>query len=141
MRSVLLAGLIPFAGLAATAPVASAPVALAQAQAAAFSSTAAPLRHVVLFDFRDSATPADIARIEAAFVALRGKIREVKGLEWGTNVSPENLANGFTHCFIVTFDDAAGRDTYLPHPDHKAFVALAGPYIEKALVVDFFAFR
>jgi len=94
-----------------------------------------------LFDFRDSATPADIARIEAAFVALRGKIREVKGLEWGTNVSPENLANGFTHCFIVTFDDAAGRDTYLPHPDHKAFVALAGPYIEKALVVDFFAFR
>ena len=138
MRSVLFAGLIPFAGFAIMAPFASAHVGPAPAHAAVLSTTAAPLRHVVFFDFRDSAAPADIARIEAAFVALRGKIREVKGLEWGTNVSPENLANGFTHCFIVTFDDAAGRDTYLPHPDHKAFVALAGPFIEKAQVLDFF---
>jgi hypothetical protein len=138
MRSVLFAGLIPFAGFAIMAPSASAHVASAPAPAPMLATTASPLRHVVLFDFRDSATPADIARIEAAFVALRGKIREVKGLEWGTNVSPENLANGFTHCFIVTFDDAAGRDTYLPHPDHKAFVALAGPFIEKAQVLDFF---
>lgn len=63
----------------------------------------------------------------------------MRGFEWGTNVSPENLANGFTHCFIVSFDDAAGRDVYLPHPAHKAFVAMAGQLIEKALVVDFFS--
>lgn len=131
MRKFLLASLVASAALAVPVPVASAPT-------SAPSATAAPLRHVVLFDFRASATPADIARIEAAFVALRGTIREVRGLEWGTNVSPENLANGFTHCFIVTFDDAAGRDAYLPHPAHQAFVTLAGPYIEKALVVDFF---
>ena len=54
-------------------------------------------------------------------------------------MSPENLANGFTHGFIVSFDDASGRDVYLPHPAHKAFVALAGQVVEKALVVDFFS--
>ncbi len=133
ITTILLASLIAIAGVAIPAPVGSAPAA-----APTSSASAAPLRHVVLFDFRDTATPADIARIEAAFAALRSSIREVKGLEWGTNVSPENLANGFTHCFIVTFDDAAGRDIYLPHPAHQAFVTLAGPYIEKALVVDFF---
>ncbi len=95
------------------------------------------LRHVVLFAFKATATRADIARIEAAFAALPKQIGVVRGFEWGTNVSPENLANGFTHCFIVSFDDAAGRDAYLPHPAHTAFVALAGPFIEKALVVDF----
>ncbi len=97
------------------------------------------LRHVVLFAFKATATPADIARLEAAFAALPKQISVVRGFEWGTNVSPENLANGFTHCFIVSFDDAAGRDTYLPHPAHKAFVAMAGQVVEKALVVDFFS--
>jgi Stress responsive A/B Barrel Domain len=95
------------------------------------------LRHVVLFAFKPTATRTDIAKIEAAFAALPRQIREVRGFEWGTNVSPENLANGFTHCFVVTFADAAGRDAYLPHPAHKAFVAMAGPSIDKALVVDF----
>lgn len=100
---------------------------------------ASVLRHVVLFAFKATATPADIARLEAAFAALPEQISVVRGFEWGTNVSPENLANGFTHCFIVSFDDAAGRDTYLPHPAHKAFVAMAGPVVDKALVVDFFS--
>lgn len=95
------------------------------------------LRHVVLFAFKPTATRADISRLEAAFAALPQQISVVKGFEWGTNVSPENLANGFTHCFIVSFDDVAGRDTYLPHPAHKAFVAMAGQVVEKALVVDF----
>ena len=101
-------------------------------------ATAAPvLRHIVLFAFKPSATPADIQRVATEFAALAGKIPVVKGIEWGTNNSPENLANGFTHAFIVTFADAAGRDAYLPHPAHTAFTTMAGPFIEKALVVDF----
>jgi Stress responsive A/B Barrel Domain len=101
-------------------------------------ATAAPvLRHIVLFAFKPSATPADIQRVATEFAALAGKIPVVKGIEWGTNNSPENLANGFTHAFIVTFADAAGRDAYLPHPAHTAFTTVAGPFIQKALVVDF----
>ena len=95
------------------------------------------LRHVVMFKFKDSATPAQIKEVEDAFKALPSKIKEIKGLEWGTNNSPEGLSQGFTHVFFVTFDNEAGREVYLPHPDHKAFGKVLGPYLDKVLVVDY----
>jgi hypothetical protein len=95
------------------------------------------LRHVVLFKFKDSATPAQVKEVEDAFRALPSKIKEIKGLEWGTNNSPEGLSQGFTHVFFVTFDNEAGREVYLPHPDHKAFGKVLGPHLDKVLVVDY----
>jgi hypothetical protein len=95
------------------------------------------LRHIVLFKFKDGATPDEIKAIEGAFRALPSKIPTVVDFEWGTNNSPENLAQGFTHCFFVTFRDAAGRAVYLPHPAHKAFVALLQPHLDKVLVIDY----
>jgi hypothetical protein len=97
------------------------------------------LRHVVLFKFKDSSSPEDVKKIEDAFRGLSSKIKTIKTFEWGTNVSPENLAQGFTHCFLVGFSSDKDRDDYLPHPDHKAFVALAGPHIDKVLVVDYWS--
>jgi hypothetical protein len=95
------------------------------------------LRHVVLFKFKDTATPAQIKEVEDAFRALPGKIPQVKGFEWGTNVSPENLAQGYTHCFLLAFSSDKDRDAYLVAPAHKAFGQLLGPYLEKVTVVDF----
>lgn len=95
------------------------------------------LRHVVLFKFKDSATPADILAIEESFESLPSKIKEIKAFEWGTNNSPEGLSKGFTHCFFVTFANEEGRSTYLPHKAHKAFTELASPHIEDVLVVDY----
>ena len=97
------------------------------------------LRHVVLFKFKDSATPAQIKQVEDAFRALPSKVKEIKGLEWGTNNSPENLAQGFTHCFFVTFASEKDRAAYLPHPDHQAFGKVLGPHLDKVLVVDYWA--
>ena len=95
------------------------------------------LRHVVLFKFKESSTPADVARIVEAFRALPKRIPEIKGFEWGTNVSPEGKAEGFTHCFFVTFATEADRDAYLPHPAHKEFVGVVGPHVDKVCVVDY----
>lgn len=95
------------------------------------------LRHVVLFKFKDSSTPAQVQEVEDAFLALPSKIKEIKSLEWGTNNSPENLAQGFTHCFFLTFDSEEDRAAYLPHPDHKAFGATLGPHLDKVLVIDY----
>jgi hypothetical protein len=103
----------------------------------AMSSSANVLRHVVLFKFKDGTTPAQVKEVEDAFSALPSKINTITGYEWGTNISPENLAQGFTHCFLVTFKDAAGRDFYLPHPAHKAFGQILSPYLDKVLVFDF----
>jgi hypothetical protein len=97
------------------------------------------LRHVVLFAFRESATPADIGAVEQAFAALPARIAEIQGFEWGTDVSVEHLADGYTHCFLVTFAAAADRDAYLIHPAHRAFVARLEPHLARALVVDYWA--
>lgn len=97
------------------------------------------LRHAVLFKFKDSASPADIKKVEAAFRALPGQIPEIKNLEWGINNSPENLNQGFTHLFFLSFESEAGRAVYLPHPAHKAFGKVLGPHLDKVLVVDYWA--
>jgi hypothetical protein len=95
------------------------------------------LRHVVLFKFKDTASPADIKKVEDAFKALPSKIKEIKGFEWGTNNSPENLNQGFTHCFLVSFATEKDREIYLPHPAHLAFVEVLKPHLDKALVIDY----
>ena len=99
----------------------------------------APYRHVVLFKFKDGAPAGEIAKVEQAFIALKKSIPEIQTLEWGTNVSPEGLANGFTHCFFVTFKDKAALERYLPHPEHKKFGAQLKGLLDKVLVVDYVA--
>lgn len=95
------------------------------------------VRHVVLFAFRDDAPPDRIRSIAAAFAALKDRIPGIVDLEWGTNESPEGLADGFTHCFLVTLTDAAARDAYLPDPAHVAFTQQLQPILERVLVVDY----
>ena len=103
------------------------------------NATGKLLRHTVLFKFKDGTAAADIKKVEDAFRALPSKIKEIKSLEWGTNNSPENLNQGFTHCFFLTFSSEADRAAYLPHPAHKEFGKILGPYLDKVLVIDFWA--
>jgi Stress responsive A/B Barrel Domain len=95
------------------------------------------LRHVVLFKFTDTSTPEEIKKVEDAFSALKGKISLIKDYEWGTNSSPENLNQGLTHCFFVTFHSDKDRDDYLVHPDHQAFVEVLKPHLDKVTVIDY----
>jgi len=95
------------------------------------------LRHVVMFKFKDSATPANIKLIEEEFAKLPQKIGGIQSYEWGTNSSPEGLNQGLTHCFILTFNTDKDRDAYLIHPAHKEFGKILGPYMEKVTVLDF----
>lgn len=107
--------------------------------AAAQSQKGKSLRHVVLFKFKDSSQPADVKKVEEAFAALTKKISLIKDFEWGTNNSPENLNQGLTHCFLVTFKSEKDRDDYLVHPDHQAFVEILKPHLDKATVIDYWA--
>ena len=97
------------------------------------------LRHVVLFKFKDDATPDQVKQVEKAFLALPSAIKEIKDIEWGVNNSPEKLNQGLTHCFFLSFNNEKDRDAYLPHPAHKAFGALLTPYLDKVVVVDYWA--
>jgi hypothetical protein len=95
------------------------------------------LRHVVLFKFKDGTAAADIEKVETAFKNLPSKIKEIKDFEFGLNNSPENLNQGFTHCFFLSFANEADRAIYLPHPDHKAFGGVLTPHLDKVLVIDY----
>ena len=99
------------------------------------------LRHVVLFKFKDESKPEEIAKVIQAFEALPKKIDVIRDFEWGTDVGAENLAQGFTHCFLVTYADTKGRDAYLPHPAHEEFKTLVKPHLDKVLVVDYWTAR
>ena len=97
------------------------------------------LYHVVSFKFKADAKPEQIKAAEAAFVELKEKIPTITSLNWGTNVSPEKHAKGFTHCFILTFASEKDRDDYLPHPAHKAFGKVLGPVVADVFVIDFWS--
>ncbi len=103
------------------------------------SATPKSLRHVVLLKFKDASTPAEIKKVEDAFRALPSKIKEISDFEWGTNNSPENINQGFTHSFLVSFKSEEDRAIYLPHAAHKAFVEVLMPHLDKVLVIDYWA--
>jgi hypothetical protein len=54
-------------------------------------------------------------------------------------VSKENRDKGFTHCFILAFRSEGDRDTYVEHPEHKAFAKIVGPVLDDVFVLDFWA--
>ncbi|MEP7319686.1 MAG: Dabb family protein [Panacibacter sp.] len=97
------------------------------------------LRHVVMFKFKYDATAANIKSVEDAFHVLPTKINFIKDFEWGTNNSPEKLNEGLTHCFFVTFSSDKDRDDYLVHSAHKAFVEVLKPFLDKVVVIDYWA--
>jgi hypothetical protein len=97
------------------------------------------LRHVVLFGFKASVTPDQVKAVESAFLALPAQIKCVKSLEWGTDISPEGLQKGHTHCFLLTFSSEKDCDEYLVHHAHKAFGAMLGDKLSTVTVVDYWA--
>ncbi|MDF2375245.1 MAG: Dabb family protein [Verrucomicrobiales bacterium] len=98
-----------------------------------------PFRHAVFFKFKETATDNDIQRIVDEFMMLQGKIDTIVDIEWGFSESVEGLNDEFTHAFLVTFKDKAGLETYIPHPDHMAFVEILKPHLDKVFVFDYTA--
>lgn len=97
------------------------------------------LRHIVLYKFKADISEKQIQEVVDAFSALPKKIDTIAGYEHGTNVSQENKSEGFTHCFVVTFRDTAGRDVYLKHPAHDDYVKVVKDRREKVIVFDYWA--
>jgi hypothetical protein len=114
-------------------------VALTSVQAADSPGKQTKLQHIVLLKFKEGTGTDQIKKVETAFRGLKSKIPEITALEWGTNNSPEQKNKGFTHCFVLTFKSEKDRETYLPHPAHKAFGQVLGAVLGDVLVIDFWA--
>ena len=98
-----------------------------------------PVRHIVVFKYKPGTTPDQIRQVTEAFRDLRKKIPGITAFEDGVNNSPEGKNLGFTHVYMLTFEDAAARDAYLPHPDHAKFGELLGKLgvVADVFVVDY----
>ena len=95
------------------------------------------LHHAVFFKFKDSSTEEDVKEVLVAFEGLKDSIDAIIDFEWGERINADQISGGSTHCFILTFRDEAGRDAYLPHPEHKKFGQLVGPQLEDVFVIDY----
>jgi hypothetical protein len=105
--------------------------------ATAADTSSKVLRHVVMYKFRDDATPAQVQKVIDTFAGLPKQVDTIVGFEHGPNVSQEGKSEGFTHCFVVTFRDEAGLKKYIDHPAHAAYVEVVKPVREKVIVFDY----
>jgi hypothetical protein len=101
-------------------------------------TTKKELKHVVVFTFKASSSKASVDSVVKAFNHLYGTVPQVKNMEWGLNMSPEHLDQGFTHCFSLTFSNEKDLADYQLHPAHKAFQTILKPHMDKVFVVDYF---
>jgi Stress responsive A/B Barrel Domain len=97
------------------------------------------MRHIVVFKYKSAASQEHINQVTEAFRDLQHKIPGIVSFEHGVNDSPEGKNLGFTHVYLLTFENTETRDSYLPHPEHAKFGELLGKLdvLEDAFVVDY----
>jgi hypothetical protein len=95
------------------------------------------LKHALFLKFKKDATSEQVKAVEEAIGGLPSQCQSIKAFEWGKNNSPEKHDEGFTDCYMFTFDDVDGLKTYATSPAHKAVVEKIVPVAEKARVMDF----
>ena len=99
------------------------------------------LRHIVMYEFKPTTTKEQVQEVIDAFAGLPWKIDTIVGFEHGTNVSHEGKSEGFAYVFVVTFQDEAGRETYLKHPAHDEYMKVVRDKRQKVVVFDYWAAR
>jgi hypothetical protein len=100
-----------------------------------------PVKHLVVFEFKPEAKPADIDGIMQALAGFVGQIPGLLDFEGGRYSGPypgaEGLNKNYSHGFVMTFRDAASRAAYLPHPVHVRFKDKLVPLLKDVVAFDF----
>ena len=96
------------------------------------------IKHVVLLKLKEGVRPEQTQAVLDGLKGLQGKLDGIVDVTGGDNNSPEGKSNGYGWGFVMTFEDVAARDAYLPHPAHKAVSAeTIRPIVEDVLVFDY----
>ena len=79
-----------------------------------------PVRHIVLFRYRDDVNAKDLEKIEQEFHELQTSKRDgrpyILSIESGPQNSPEGLGQGFHQAYIVSFASQGDRNYYVGEP-------------------------
>ncbi len=101
------------------------------------ASNSGHVRHLVLVRFQPSADAASVQGVIDHFAHIQHEIAGIVAFEHGANNSPERKNKGLEHAFMLTFESAAARDAYLPHPAHQPLSARLRSVIDDLLVIDY----
>ncbi|KAF2625329.1 hypothetical protein BU25DRAFT_412765 [Macroventuria anomochaeta] len=101
--------------------------------------------HVVLFQFKETATSFAVKEITSKFFGLKKSCVHpdtrrpyILSITGGKDTSIEGLQNGISHAFVLRFSSEEERDYYVKEdPAHQAFKDAAAAMVEKTIVVDF----
>ncbi|KAG9731090.1 hypothetical protein KCU73_g11688, partial [Aureobasidium melanogenum] len=102
------------------------------------------ITHIVLFKYRPDITWSDFEKHFESFMALKTKSLNPKtgkplimSLKAGKNRSWEPFSKGFTHGFVLEFENQEDLDYYLTQePVHIEFSRNTGPLIDDSCVID-----
>lgn len=94
------------------------------------------LRHVVMIQFTDETTDADIAAMVDGLAPMPDLIPEIRSYSIGRDAG---ISEGnFEMVIVGEFDDEAGYHTYASHPDHVAvIVEKIKPFIAQRAAVQY----
>ncbi len=95
------------------------------------------VRHFGMFQFHPEITPEQQDECFAEMRSMVGRIPGLLSMEHGAYESAEGMNEGFTHGFIMSFDNGASRDAYLPHEEHERVKKIVVPRLAKVIVFDF----
>lgn len=100
------------------------------------------INHVVVFQFKSNVAESIICAAVNQFGDLKKLVPSIKRFSFGKNCSPEQLNKGFTHAFVMQFENANGRDLYLEHPEHQriaseVIIPLLENGLESVVVIDY----
>ena len=92
--------------------------------------------HMVLVKFA-SAKAHRAPELGAALAALQAKMPGFLSVRGGPYSSPEGLNQGYTHGYLMVFENADVRNRYLTHPDHETLKQAFLPDLEGVVAFDF----
>ena len=95
------------------------------------TSSGPMIRHMVLIRFPESCPADTVASIFDQFEQLLPVVPGMLNFQFGTDITPVSLSQGFTHGLTIDFKDVASRDGYWAHPGHLAIAEKLVPLLDK----------
>ncbi len=92
--------------------------------------------HVVLVTWKSGRSATVEESVRPAIRAMAGTIPGIVDLVEGPSSSPEGLEDGLEYGLVVTFEDAAARDSYLADPVHRVVAEAIGENAQRIVVFD-----
>ena len=104
-----------------------------------------PLHHVVLFDFKDSLSAEDKAKVVSEGKTLLSEIPGVVEVQLGDKAREDREVHikNYDLALYVEFESNAALDIYAPHEKHQEFLQLVRPLLEEdgVQVIDFYGLK